>query len=35
MQLVDLFLILLLAVKTNASNNFENVAWIKDDVYDC
>lgn len=35
MQLVDLFLILHLAIKTNVGNNFKNIAWIKDNVYNC
>lgn len=35
LQLVDLFLISLLAVETNPSNNAENIAWIKSDVYNC
>ncbi len=33
LQLVDLFLISFLAVETSPSNNAENVAWIKGDVY--
>lgn len=33
MQVVNLFLISLLVIETSA-NNFENVAWIKSDIYD-
>ncbi len=35
LQLVDLFLISFLAIETSPSNNAENVAWIKGDIYDC
>lgn len=34
LKLVNLFLILLLAVKISSDNNAENVVWIEDDVYD-